>query len=267
MSGTVSVVITSYNQRPLLEEAVASVLAQTVPAGELVICDDASTDDSPAYISNLEEKHPGLVRGVLREVNVGIAANRSEGLRSARGDLITWLDGDDRFLPAKLERETALLAADGSCGWVYSQVRHVDGEGREQGLRYQDPPAGSILGELVSMLGAAPRNPLIRKEVLARTGYFRGDLELYEDFDFCLRLAAASRAAFCPEILVEYRIHDSGLHCENLDRHERALRRIQFHFSRAVTGLSAPERQLLESLLAQRIDTVLADAAAARRRR
>lgn len=262
----VSVVITSYNQRAMLAEAVASVLAQSSPPGEVLICDDASTDDSAAFIGRVEEENPAVIRGLLRSGNVGIAANRSDGLLRARGDFITWLDGDDRFLPEKLRRERELLDMDETCGWAYSQVRHIGGGGEDMGLRYRTPPEGYILDDLVSMLGMAPRNPLIRREVLAKTGYFNGDLELYEDFDFCLRLAVHAKAAYTPETLVEYRIHEGGLHCEDLAKHERALRRLQFHFSRTLCGLSAERRAMLEKSLSRRIDAVLAGADAARRR-
>lgn len=257
----ISVVITSYNQKDLLREAVESVLAQTLQPLEIIVCDDASSDGSAELIAGYEKSSGGIVRGVARAGNVGIAANRSDGLERAEGRFLCWLDGDDHFLPAKLEKERALLDEDEECGWAYSQVHYIDGDGKVLGKRYDHPPRGFVFDEVVSLLGIAPRNPLVRRSLLGRTGLFRGDLELYEDFDLCLRLARFGKTAYCPEVLVEYRVHDRGLHCEELEKHQRALRRLQFGFARLIGDLPRKRRDHLEGKLEARVAVVLAQAA------
>ena len=95
----ISVIICSYNQSVILREAIDSVINQTLPASEIIVCDDASTDGSQELIRSLEIQSGGLIRGIFQERNVGVAANRNTGLKAATGELVTWLDGDDIFLP------------------------------------------------------------------------------------------------------------------------------------------------------------------------
>ena len=106
----VSVIITSYNQGKYLPDAIESVLKQTSPPYEIIICDDFSTkDNTREIIKEYSNRYPDLITPILQERNLGIAANRNTGFKAASGEYITWLDGDDRFLPRKIERELEVL--------------------------------------------------------------------------------------------------------------------------------------------------------------
>jgi glycosyltransferase involved in cell wall biosynthesis len=256
MAKSVSVVITSYNQKDYLREAIESVLAQTLRPFEIIVCDDASTDGSPELIKGYEVKHNGLLRGVFHTKNIKISGNRTSGVESAKGDLVTWLDGDDRYKPRKLEVEMEALRQDPEAKWAYSQVDIIDENGNRKGVRYDNPPTGYILDTLVSMLGGAPRNQLIYRECIKKIGLFRQDMSLYEDFDFCLRLAKNYKACYCPESLVEYRIHAGGLHTLDRQLHIDNYKRLYINFQDLVAGYPRPRREVLETMLVDRINTI-----------
>ena len=103
MTKKITVVITSFNNSTWLKECVESVAGQTMPVDEIIITDDASTDGSQDLIQSLAAIHP-RIRPILRETNIGVAANRDLAVREARGELITTLDGDDYYYPEKIEK-------------------------------------------------------------------------------------------------------------------------------------------------------------------
>src|SRR5258706_320511 len=93
----VSVVIVCHNQARYLQEAIDSVIGQTVDGVEIVVVDDGSTDETPSVAQSYSE-----VRYVYQE-NCGLASARNTGLRESSGEYIAFLDADDRLLPRAVE--------------------------------------------------------------------------------------------------------------------------------------------------------------------
>lgn len=242
----ISVVIISYNQKEYLKEAIESVLNQTYRPFEIIVCDDASKDGSVDLINYYERKFPGLVKGIFHEKNIGIAKNRNSGLSTVQGDLVTWLDGDDIFRPRKLELESGHYEHDPDVRWVYSQVIEIDVKNSEIRGRYKGFLEGIIFDEVVSMLGYAPRNPLVEFEVLKQVGFFDEDMELYEDFDLCLRLAKFYKCSYCPEPLMEYRIHRGGIHKTLSDKHVANLQKLRNNLTVLLRDESNEKKRRLE---------------------
>src|SRR5580704_10876157 len=100
----VSVVIPAYNCGPYIAEALDSVLGQSLAPDEIVVVDDGSTDDTPERVA----AYVGRVRYV-RQANERVAAARNRGIAETSGELIAFLDSDDVWHPAKLERQVAIL--------------------------------------------------------------------------------------------------------------------------------------------------------------
>jgi glycosyltransferase involved in cell wall biosynthesis len=203
-----SIVVTSYNQRDQLAEAVQSALAQTLRPREVVVADDASSDGSPELIRELAARHPGLVRGVFQPQNLGIPRNRNAGLAAAGGELVALLDGDDRLLPGFLERLEGRLAGEPQAGCAYANVRFVDARGVALGLRDRAPlPSGDVRGWLAEGRMGLLRAMLIRRELLALAGGLDQSFPKHDGFVLTLRLARLTRFAYVGEPLVEYRVH------------------------------------------------------------
>lgn len=118
--GNVSVVITSYNQNEMIRETVDSVRRQTLRPDAIIVVDDGSTD--PASVHVLDELEQADDITVVRQGNAGPSAARNVGIRAARTDYVTVLDGDDRLLPTFLETTVGLLDGDASAvaasGWL-----------------------------------------------------------------------------------------------------------------------------------------------------
>src|SRR3954469_3080161 len=134
----ISVIITSYNQKNYLIEAIESVINQTVKPHEIIIVDDHSTDDkSIEIIREYVARYPTLVKAIFQEKNVGIPKNRNTALHKVTGNYVAILDGDDRFLPDKVETELAALRQHPAVQCIYSNVRYIDAGGQVMGVRDQ----------------------------------------------------------------------------------------------------------------------------------
>jgi glycosyltransferase involved in cell wall biosynthesis len=95
---TVSVALTTFNRKELLSRALHSVLTQSLPPNEIIVCDDGSTDGTQ---QELAPEFPSIVW--LKQENKGVASARNLGIRHARGSWIALLDSDDEWKPEKLE--------------------------------------------------------------------------------------------------------------------------------------------------------------------
>jgi glycosyltransferase involved in cell wall biosynthesis len=189
---SISCIITSFNNSLYINEAVESVLSQTRVPDEIIIADDASTDDSRDIIRSIATNNK-LVKPVFREKNLGVAANRDLAIRAARHGLITTLDGDDFFYPSKIEKE--ILALSNQTNTItYSDYNIVENDGTYN--RLEDLNAFSRLNHkerirhLLFRITPLPRDMLIPKTVYEAAGRFTHNLNTYEDWDLKLRLAA-----------------------------------------------------------------------------
>jgi glycosyltransferase involved in cell wall biosynthesis len=201
----VSVVIPTYNRAATLLRAVDSVLAQTWPAFELLIVDDASTDDTAARIAPYLGGRVALHR---RPRNGGATAARNAGIAAARGTYVAFLDSDDEWLPEKLARQVALFeAGPPDLGLVYAGLwQLVDGRPpvlvppRQRGRVHEALRWRNLIGTASGVM--------VRRSVLLATGGFDERLPACEDWDLWLRIARDHRVDAVPEPLLRY--HDGN---------------------------------------------------------
>jgi glycosyltransferase involved in cell wall biosynthesis len=174
---------------------------------EVVIVDDASTDDTPAVLARLSDPRIRLQR--LNERR-GAAAARNEGIALARAPWVAFLDDDDLWAPLKLRRQLDALKA-GGAEWAYSAAVVVDGN-RTPSYLWRAPPPESILLQLLRLnVVPAGASGVIVSTALARSvGGFDSSFDHLADWDLWIRLAAESTAAACPDVLTAYRIHGEG---------------------------------------------------------
>src|SRR5215468_3685681 len=108
MTLEVSVIIPTFNRRPMVVEAIRSVLVQREVRFELIVVDDGSTDGTPAAVEETLENATAAVR-FIRTERRGVAAARNLGVEAAAAPLIGFLDSDDLWKPEKLSRQLAHL--------------------------------------------------------------------------------------------------------------------------------------------------------------
>lgn len=229
---TITAVITSYNQQDYLIQAIDSVMGQTLRPTELLIVDDASTDDSPAIISAYATRFSELIRPILKPRNLGVVDTFNRGLDEAAGNYISFLAGDDRWLPDKLEREAKRLTAADEPDGVFSDYYYTRADGTPLYLWADDrhPPQGDILPQ--TLVRDFPRRALFRSELAdaalwRQVGRYDPAFTLYEDWDMHIRLAARFRYAYVAEPLSEYRRHSAGLSTVPVETHLTAVAQIE----------------------------------------
>lgn len=241
----ITVGITSYNQSALLREAVESVLGQTKRPSEIIIVDDASTDDSSLLIKNYVNHYPDLIHPIFLNHNGGPNNARNQVIDAAGGEFLTFLDGDDRWLPAKLEQETKRLAMPDRPDAVFSNFYFTDNVGNRQFTWVSDstsrPPEGQILPQVLSL--DLPRNTLFRSEIAPtrlwrEAGHFDPSFAIYGDWDMRVRLAAAVPGfGYLDEPLCEYRRHGRGLSNKPVEMHLAAVDHIEQKYAGQIAQL------------------------------
>jgi glycosyltransferase involved in cell wall biosynthesis len=216
----VSVIIPTYNSGPLVEEAIASVLAQTHPAAQIIVVDDGSTDDTPRRVEQFGQRIE-----YVRQPNGRVAAARNTGLARATGDAVAFLDADDAWHPRKLERQVEVLTREPHIGLLATRLSPWPGEFTPA----DQLVTGNLLDvPLVSLLvfnSLATSSIIVRRAVLDQAGRFDSDLFGPEDYDLWLRCARIARAAVLEEPLTGYR-DTSGSVGKQADSMRQGLLRI-----------------------------------------
>ncbi len=210
MTGSlISIIMPCHNAASYLEEAVASVMAQTFSAWELIVVDDGSTDRSREILQSLQTKDKRIQ--ILRQHNQGPYPARNLGLKHARGQFVAFLDADDwwdKDFLAKMHRALEESEADlAYCGW-----QNVGLPGRS-GEPYV-PPDYELEDKAERFLHAAAPWPihaaLVRRRVIDEVGGFDLTLPTCMDYDLWLRIGVARPIRLVPEVLAFYRHHASG---------------------------------------------------------
>lgn len=197
----ISVVIPAYNAARFLPRCLASVLAQTHSAEEILVVDDGSTDDTAAVASSF-----GGVR-VLSRSNGGLSAARNTGIQSATGDWIALLDADDLWAPEKLAAQAERVRPDTVL--VYTGIRVFGEDGVHQVCTAMDPAEARKALRYRNPI--TPSSVIARREALLRDGGFREDLRACEDWEMWVRLQRGGDFSAVPEALTEYYVYPSSM--------------------------------------------------------
>jgi glycosyltransferase involved in cell wall biosynthesis len=213
----VSVVVPCYNYGRFLPEAVRSVLTQPDVDAEVIVVDDASTDDSVEIAGALARSDP-RVRVLVHEQNRGHIATYNHGFEHARGEYVALLSADDVLAPGALARATALMEAHPSIGFVYGSAIPFSGTPRAPELPLRDwvvYPGQLWLDRVCRTAG----NPISSPEVLMRRGAWTDagpfDPRLPHCADLALWMASAARwdvGRIDGPAQALYRTHDASMH-------------------------------------------------------
>ena len=251
----ISVYITSYNQKFLLGEAIESVLAQTLKPAEIIIVDDSSTDGSQELIASYCSIYPDRIVPIYHSQNRGIALSRIDALQKVSGDYVTYLDGDDRYLPTKLEKEAALLLKNSDAQIAFSNNHYISIDGSRIGRWADDnelPPQGYVFCQTFAR--DFPKGNLFRMELIEygywkKIGFHDSNLSMYEDYDMRIRLTKYLKTVYKNELLTEIRRHNKGLSNAPAAEHLKAFEYIYRKNAPLLFDLSAGERKRVEKSL------------------
>lgn len=205
----VSIVVPTYNRMEFLPTAVHSVFSQTVKGWELLVADDGSARDTHAYLETLAEDERVRFARLPHSGNPGVA--RNVAIAMARAPLVAFLDSDDWWMPAKLERQLELMRANHDCGWSYTAFRIVDATGTplaSERYRRWIPYDGEIFVETVrAIVSLRVSSVIVRTQLLRDVGGFDETINRSEDYDLWIRLALRSPACVVDEPLTHIRRH------------------------------------------------------------
>jgi glycosyltransferase involved in cell wall biosynthesis len=206
----VSVIIPTYNRAGYLPLAVRSVLAQTFRDLEVLIMDDASTDQSPDIVRDLMDDR--RVTYVKHPINVGINMNRNSGLARARGEYVAMLDSDDLWLdPDKLRRQVEVMDSDRRCALVGTFAKVLDPDGKEIGELTPYVEHERICRALLVRNQFVHSSVLLRKRMLDRAGWYDTSIPIWEDYELWLRVGAVGTVCNLPAPLTGYRRHSGNI--------------------------------------------------------
>ncbi|MFN6528100.1 glycosyltransferase family 2 protein [Nostoc sp. ChiSLP03a] len=218
----VSVIIPVYGVEKYIAATVQSVLEQTYTNFELLIIDDASLDRS----INICQQFTDPRIKIIRQSNRGVSGARNTGIRHAQGEYLAFLDGDDLWLPEKLEKQIAHLENSPAVGVSFSRSAFIDEAGQALGT-YQMPKLKEITPSYLLSCNPIGNGSaaVMRREVLEAIKfqdnlygtnedcYFDERLLQSEDNEFWIRISIKSNWQIegIPEPLTLYRVNSKGL--------------------------------------------------------
>ena len=214
MNPVVSVIVAARNEEQRVGSALKSVLMQSLQDFEVIVVDDASTDQTVEVLNTFARLDPRIVV-LSTATRFGRAQARNWGIEKARAELIAILDADDFMMPTRLEEQVRYIQANNAIGmlgtWAYYQLREsfiVESRTPTDDAALRRKLSWGIMPFVhVSMM-------FKRELVLAAGGYIGYPGNYNEDYYLCVRLVACTKAAVIPIPLVVY--STDGL----LDKHK-----------------------------------------------
>ena len=219
-----SVIIATFNSARFLARAIDSVLGQERISAEIVVVDDASTDDTP----ELMQRYVGRVRYLRRELNQGVAIARNHGAEKAGGEWLAFLDADDFYYPNRLALHAEWIAEDPHLDFLTGDYDYQGPDGEALGSSMAQHPAGR---NMCLKAGGASRTVMQREDFEEYVAEHFGDthtlslprstflalggypdaFKVCEDVHLLTRLVAVSkRVGVCCEKLGVYVVHPSS---------------------------------------------------------
>ena len=226
----VSVIIPAYNSAEFLPEALRSVEAQTNGDWEVVVCDDASHDDTADVAESFGER----VRVIRSKENAGRAGACNKALAAARGELVAFLDADDYWLPEYLEEQIALYESSEAerpgVGIVSCDTLIVGPDDRVLGtFRERFPwPARPTLSKLL-VINTIHAMALMPRSIAEEVGGFSPQCLAVEDQDLWVKvLERGYRPVDNPRALVAYRQRQGSVSSDpaNMARNQQTIYRL-----------------------------------------
>lgn len=260
---TVAVIIPNYNYAQFVGEAVASVFEQRVPADDVLVIDDGSTDDSRAVLDSLAARYGARLRVVYNDRNLGIVPTFAKAVGLTTTDYVSFLGADNRMKPDYIGRCKATLEANPNAGVAYIDLvifgplaeelaMRVDAEPLASGSTFRwrfSEPTPDALASLPSK-NFIDGNSMFRRSAYEAAGGFRPS-ERAEDHDLFVRMVQAGfLPVHVPEALVEYRQH-SREQANQVQLAERQLRayRSAFEAELVAEGELRAELERVKALL------------------
>lgn len=234
----VSVIIPVYNGEKYISQTLESVFSQSFQDFEVIVINDGSTDRTDEILSAYGQRIVYLLNN-----HGGPASSRNRGLDVARGSHIAFLDADDLWHPAKLEKQVAFAEAHPEYGIVTTDAANFDETGvtaASTAAAHKFIPSGDVLEHLLFDNWVGTSCAMVRRACFEKVGGFDEERFVWgEDWIMWMRVAAEYPVYFLDEVLVQYRMHPQGYSRANLDKHYEDLLYDLDKLERTIPRLSA----------------------------
>ena len=252
---TLSVVVPVHNGARWLGETLSSILEQSFKDFEIILVDDASTDDLRFVLDSFTD--PRLTVVHLPQ-NVGVAEARNQGMRRAAGKYIAFCDADDICISIRFEVQIAFMEQHpqiGVCGTAFTCFDTLDRE------TVRSPRTDAEIRALLMLGNCFGTSTILGRAEIFHQHAFREELCAAEDYDLWTRLAAAGVVlANLPESLLRYRLHSQQASKKKSEMLDQLARKIRAIYCARLLG----EARLIECMHAELIElTDLSTATAA----
>lgn len=224
----VSVILATYNDQKYIRQAVNSILFQKLEDLELIIVDDASTDNTKNILEDIK-KNDSRVKVYRNNNNRGLPYSLNRALHYAKGKYIARMDGDDISLPNRLQKQYNYMEEHkevGICGTLYKRIGH------SSGVCAIENDSEFIKAMLIYYSPLGHSTWFIRKSFLDMYNLrYNLKFKSSQDYEFLYRVKDLTNYACIQEILLLYRVHSSSItgQTKGLDKN---MLKIQSHILR-----------------------------------
>ncbi len=210
MPPKVSVIICTYNRARFISKAIDSVLKQTYENFELIIVDDASSDNTEKKLREYTN-NPKII--IHKNKNVlGISKSRNLGVSLSHGEYIAMLDSDDEWTdPMKLEKQILILNEDSEIGLVGSSMIMVKDNGEKIKEEFTATTDAEIRKLMLFDNQIFQSSVMFRKKAFEEAGGYDEKLEVAEDYDLWLRIGKKYKFANLKESTINYTVHEGSV--------------------------------------------------------
>ncbi|MGD8569677.1 MAG: glycosyltransferase family A protein [Gammaproteobacteria bacterium] len=206
----ISVVIPTFNRAGLLETALKSVFAQSLPPHEVIVVDDGSSDDTHDQVMATF----GAGVRYHRQPNRGVSAARNAGIQQATGSWIAFLDSDDAWLPNKLQQQVEALQCQPHYRFCHTDEIWFRRGVRVNPMKKHQKTGGHIFERCLPICVISPSSVLIQRDCFDEMGLFDESLPACEDYDYWLRYCARYPVLYVDKPL----LIKNGGHADQLSR-------------------------------------------------
>lgn len=277
----VSVICLCYNHGRFIKEAIESVITQTYTNLQVIVVDDASTDESVAEILKLKDQHPVLDL-ILLQKNIGNCTAFNVAFKLAQGKYIIDFATDDVMMPTRIEKQVNFFETQAeNVGVVFTDATYIDEKGEFLRNHFEylfkkrlisNIPTGDVYRNVVSTYFIPGPAMMTKRTVLVTLAGYDEKLA-YEDFDFWARSAREFKYGFLNERLTHIRklsqsmstglylpgdkqLHSTYLVCKKIQQLNRdegdedaLIKRLRYEFRQSVFSGNFTEGHLFFNLL------------------
>jgi glycosyltransferase involved in cell wall biosynthesis len=221
----ISIILPVYNAEKYVSAAIDSILQQTFTDFELLLINDASTDDSRAILENYAAQDR-RIRLIDNPQNMGLTATLNKAIDLCRGEYIARMDADDISLPQRLETQAAFLDANPAIGFCGTWAALINADGQLTGEQWVMQLTPGLIHARMYFHNCFVHTSMMLRQKYAQMKYDAVNYPIQEDYEFWTRLVKITKGAVIPQILTHYRAHMESITASKQEKARNFTNRI-----------------------------------------